>query len=267
MVLGNLLDASAHHAPETPALICGDTAVTHRQLNHSSTALALRTIQQGLRPGDRVAIHWANSVEIATLYFACFKAGLIAVPVNIRLKPVEVEYVLRHSEASICFSQPRLSPVAEEGIAIGRLAIPLRSELPCDDLSSGTLPEIAACDPAAILYTSGTTAHPKGATHTHASLSHAARLMLRMVAGSGPVGMTTTQMTHMSGLAAFLLTSVLDCKTLVVLPAFDPALALDTIERFRVTYTGALPMMLALLVDEQIRRPLDVGSLRTSRKA
>ena len=75
--------------------------------------------------------------------------------------------------------------------------------------------------------------------------------------------MTTTQMSHMSGLAChILLPSMWEGKTLVILPAFEPALALDTIERYNVTYTGGLPFMLALLVDEQARQPRRVHSLR-----
>ena len=74
--------------------------------------------------------------------------------------------------------------------------------------------------------------------------------------------MTTTQMSHMSGLACILLPSIRERKTLVILRTFEPGLALDTIERCNVTYTGGLPFMLALLVDEQTRRPRRVNSLR-----
>jgi acyl-CoA synthetase (AMP-forming)/AMP-acid ligase II len=68
----------------------------------------------GLRTGDRVAIHWCNSVEVVKLYFACFKSGLIAVPVNNRLKAPEIAYVLKHSKAKLCFTQPELASLCEE---------------------------------------------------------------------------------------------------------------------------------------------------------
>ena len=61
-----------------------------------------------------MAIHWCNSVEVVNLYYACFKAGLIAVPVNNRLKAPEIAYVLGHCKARLCFSQPELAPLSEE---------------------------------------------------------------------------------------------------------------------------------------------------------
>lgn len=71
--------------------------------------------------GCKPAIAWpslgANSVEVVNLYFACFKAGLIAVPVNNRLKASEIAYILEHSKAELCFSQPELASLCEEACA------------------------------------------------------------------------------------------------------------------------------------------------------
>ncbi len=262
MALGELLEYSAREAPETAAVVCDNAIISYCELNRSTTSLALWLLQQGLHAGDRVAIHWANSIEIVTLYFACFKAGLIVVPVNIRLKPAEVEYILRHSEASICFTQPSLAPVAEKAVALGSLSTPLHSVVPRDNDLNGTLPEIGSSAPAAILFTSGTTARPKGVVHTHASLSATARFTLLLTEGSATIGMPTTQVSHMSALC-FLLSNIAAHRTFVMMPAFDPALALDLIERHRVTCLVALPPMLALMADKQERQPRDVSSLRS----
>src|SRR5262249_21632919 len=78
------------------------------------------------------------------------------------------------------------------------------------------LPEVHPSDAAAILYTSGTTARPKGVTHTHSSLVHVARLMLSMIGEAGPVSMVSTQMAHASGLGCLLLPSILDGKASVL---------------------------------------------------
>lgn len=259
--LGSILEDGADAAPQNTAIICGAAAISYAELDRTTTALARWLLQQGLRTGDRVAIHWANSVEIVTLCFACFKAGVIAVPVNIRLKPAEVEYVLRHSEASICFSQPYLAHIAEQAIAAGNLAIPLRSDLPRETDLAGVLPEVIPTDPCIILYTSGTTAHPKGAIHTHASLFHSGRMTLLLFDGPGTVAMATTQVSHMSGICA-LMACLLNRRTVLLLPAFEPALALDSIERFRVNHVVSLPLMLELMVVEQAQRPRDVSSLQ-----
>jgi long-chain acyl-CoA synthetase len=86
MDLGAVLRQSAARNPQKPAVICDGQVVSYEMLDRSTDALARWLLHQGLEPGDRVAIHWCNSVEVVNLYFACFKTGLIAVPVN---KPVE----------------------------------------------------------------------------------------------------------------------------------------------------------------------------------
>src|ERR1700722_17450236 len=84
--VGGMLRRSPRRSPQKPAIICGDEIVSYEKLDRSTDALALSLLQEGLEAGDRVAIHWCNSLEVVTLFFACFKAGLIAVPLNTRLK-------------------------------------------------------------------------------------------------------------------------------------------------------------------------------------
>jgi long-chain acyl-CoA synthetase len=261
MNLGQLLQHTARRIPETEALIRGHERITYRELDRAASALATWLLDQGLRPGDRVAIYWPNSIETVTLIFACFKAGLIAVPINIRLKAPEIAYLLGHSGASLCFAQPELRAIAEDALALSGLDTPLHHALP--RAASSPLPEIDDSAICAILYTSGTTARPKGVAHTHASLLHTARLMRSMIGDAGPVAMIGTHMAHMSGLGCTLLTSILDGMTSVLLPSFDPALALDSIERFSVTYTGGLPAGVSLMIEEQARRPRNVRSLKS----
>src|SRR5579872_4970875 len=105
MNLGELLQRAAIRNPGRVALCCGEESVTYAELDRSTTLLAGWLLSQGLQPGDRVAIHWTNAFEPVKLYFACFKAGLIAVPVNTRLKAPEIADILEHSGAKMCFSQ------------------------------------------------------------------------------------------------------------------------------------------------------------------
>ena len=173
MNLGTTLRQSALRNPQKPAIICREQVVSYEALDRSTDALACWLLQQGLQTGDRVAIHWCNSVEVANLYYACFKAGLIAVPVNNRLKAPEIAYVLGHCKARLCFSQPELAPLCEEVRAecpdLQRIYTALPT-LETADLVGTPLPDVAPNRVAAILYTSGTTARPKGVMHTHISL-------------------------------------------------------------------------------------------------
>src|SRR5580658_3991029 len=230
----NLCRSLRLHATKNPhqtALFCGDVAVSYLALDESSTTQALWFLNQGLRPGDRVALHWSNSIEVVRLFFALFKAGLIAVTVNTRLKPAEIRYILDHSQPRMCFSEPAVAPLAEQAGA----ACSIFSQLPPlerADAHSAALPVVDPDQPAVILYTSGTTARPKGVVHTHQSLFHTAvngAWVTRDVPGL--VRLCCLPMMHMGALT-YALMSVYQGTPLVVLPRFDPAGVLDAIERF-----------------------------------
>jgi long-chain acyl-CoA synthetase len=265
MNLGTMLRQTVARLPQKAAVICGDQVVSYEALDRSSDALARWLLREGLESGDRVAVHWCNSVEVVNLYFACFKAGLIAVPVNNRLKPAEIAYILGHSRAKLCFSQLELAPLCEQvraecpDLRALHTALP---ELTDAELGTGPLQEVSADRVAAILYTSGTTARPKGVMHTHVSLIGATQLMAWVGADESDTILATTQMLHISALCCSLLPSVARGATAVLIPAFDAAGTLDLIERWRVTSLLALPAMLRFVVEEQGRCPRNVSSLR-----
>jgi len=263
--LGDLLRYSAARTPHKPVVICGEEVVSYKVLDQSTEDLAHWLLSDGLEPGDRVAIHWSNSLEVVKLYFACFKSGLIAVPVNNRMKAPEVAYVLRHSKAKLCFSQPELAPLSEE----------MRSE--CPDLRSihttlplldsmesdiARLPSISPEQVAAILYTSGTTARPKGVMHTHVSLIAQTGMASILGLNGNDILLAATQMVHISALSCVLLSGIACGATVVLLPTFDPAYCLNVIERRRCSFLVLLPAMLRFVVEEQDSRPRDVGCVR-----
>src|SRR5882724_13458792 len=262
--LGGMLRHSARRSPQKPAVICGDEIVSYENLDRSTDALALSLLREGLEAGDRVAIHWCNSVEAVTLFFACFKAGLIAVPLNNRLKAQEIAYILGHSKAKLCFSQPELAPLCEE---VRNQCPDLRhlyTALPqLDTLEphSVALPEITPDQVAAIMYTSGTTARPKGVMHTHISLVAGAGMMLSLGLDQTDSFLAATQLMHIGALSCVLLPGISCGRTVVLLPVFDAAHALDLIERWRCSYLFILPAMLQFVVEEQSRFPRDVSSM------
>jgi long-chain acyl-CoA synthetase len=264
ITLGELLQSRARRNPDAPALFCNDKEMSYQELDESTTRLAHWLLSHGLHPGDRVAIHWSNSIKVVQVFFAVFKAGLIAVPINLRLQPPEVAWILEHSQPMMCFSEPALAPVAEQARLSCRSLRCVLTKLP--HLAEGdgrSLPEVHGRQPAAILYTSGSTARPKGVTHTHRTLREATRLVVQDMLDTGDTVLTMTQMMHAVGLGAGLLPALYLGVPAVLLPAFHPGAVLDAIERFRCTYTPGLPAMMQLLVEEQARKPRDVSSLRT----
>src|SRR5258708_39651549 len=97
MNLGNLLSASAARNPRKTACIFENESISYEQLDRSTTSLARWFLRQGCKPGDRIAGRSPNSIETGTLFFACFKAGMSAVPVNVPMKAPEVAYVMDHA--------------------------------------------------------------------------------------------------------------------------------------------------------------------------
>jgi acyl-CoA synthetase (AMP-forming)/AMP-acid ligase II len=254
MTLDNCLHRHVKLQPDKAAVVTADRTITYADLDASVSCLARYLLDRGLRPGDRIAVHWSNSIETAQLLLAALRAGLIAVPINVRLKAPEIAYIFQHAAVRICFSEPAVAPLAK--------GVEVVSELPALTGASGPLPDVDSDQQAVILYTSGTTARPKGAVHTHRSLFEAACMMTPDPIGHRDAVLVMTQLAHVSGLNCGLLPTLQQGASAVLLRAFDAGAALDLIERFQCTYTLALPAMLQFVAEEQTRHPRDVSSLR-----
>jgi long-chain acyl-CoA synthetase len=265
MNMGNLLSASAERNPRKTAIILENESVSYEQLDRSTTSLAQWFLRHGCKPGDRIAFYWPNSIETVKLFFACFKAGMIAVPVNVRMKPPEIAYVLQHSKAVMYFAHPDLMSVAEEARKGCAGLRTIQSTL--EGLNEGApevpLREVNDYDPAMVLYTSGTTARPKGVTHTHRTLLECVKLTCSAAPDSLQIALVMTQMAFISAICASVLPTIVTGGTCVLVPAFDAPLVLDLIERFQCSCTFGVPSMVQLLLEEQARRPRVVSTLRT----
>lgn len=264
MNIANVVAASAERDPTKTAIVSQRESISYGQLDGATTSLARWLLRQGLKPGDRVAIHWPNSIETVKLFFACFKAGTIAVPISAGMKAPEIAYILEHSNAAMYFAHPDLLAIAEEAkSACGRLDV-IHTTVEAryaGDLAP--LPVAHDDDPALLFYTSGTTARPKGVMHTHRTLSESVKLTHAFVPEGWESTLVMTEMAFITAMCVVLLPTMARAGTGVLVPAFDAPLVLDSIERFHVAYTLAVPSMVQALIEEQARKPRQVGSLRT----
>ncbi len=173
MNLAMLLDRAGRGFAGRPALAAGArTLCDFRTLAGRAAALAagLRDRLE-LDPGDRVALVMRNSPEYVELLFACWQAGLVAVPVNTRLAAAEFQYILDHSGARACFVTPDLA--ATVGWIAGPATVIEVGGAEWHALGAGDGIHPAAVhgdDVAWLFYTSGTTGRPKGAMLTHRNL-------------------------------------------------------------------------------------------------
>jgi long-chain acyl-CoA synthetase len=260
--LGHLLRQHARVRPDAAALFCGDRILTYAELDATTDRLAAWFLSEGMRPGDRVAIQWPNAIEVVQVYFAVFKAGLIAVPINLRLTPSETAWIVNDAAPSLCFAPP---PLAD---AVGQTNLRVLTGLPnlANAVSPIELPAVSDDAPAIILYTSGSTGHPKGAVLTGRALLATAELCIQAFVDAfgespRPRGLAMTPLMHASGLYT-LLSTVRIGEPCALLPTFDPGAALDALERHRCTLTLTLPAMMQFMLEEQVRRPRDLSALR-----
>lgn len=125
------------------------------------------------------------------------------------------------------------------------------------------LPVVNEDDPALLLYTSGTTARPKGVTHTHRTLAECIKLTHAFVTEGLESALVMTQMAFLSAICVTLLPAMAKGGTSILIPAFEAPSVLDLIERFQVAYTFGVPSMVQALIEEQAQKPRQVSSLRT----
>ena len=259
MTLGDMLRIRAQENPSKTALHTPAGDYSYLQLDSASTLAACWLLERGLTPGDRIAILWHNSFEAMVLYFAAFKAGVIAVPVNLRMKAPEVAYVFQNSGARLCFSAPAFLQLAETAASSCPAVGGIVSQLPTG-AQSRPLPQSSPDDTALIMHTSGTTARPKGACCTHRAFLAGCECLAAEIAPGGPA-ICTTPVMHVAALCVAL-GALYNRESVVLLPGFNPAEILDSIERYRCSFAMSLPALLQFIVDEQTRSPRNVSSLR-----
>ncbi|MEM1040940.1 MAG: long-chain fatty acid--CoA ligase [Pseudomonadota bacterium] len=161
-------------APQKPAVALGAIpAFSYRELSDRTARLAAGLLAQGLQAGDRVAVLMTNSVHYLECMLACWHAGLACVPINARLHPSEIAFVLEQSGAKTVFVSPTLCDALSETAAIDVISVPSAA---FDDLmktAPAALADTRPDDLAWLFYTSGTTGRPKGAMITHRNLQFA----------------------------------------------------------------------------------------------
>ena len=247
-------------ASESCAVVCHDDRRTYAELGSRCRRLAGAMRRLGLEPGDRVGVMGLNSDRYLELYLGVPATGLVLVPVNSRLAATEMRAILDDAGVNVLFADADYPGAA----AVKRvLTMPGDYEeliASADEVPLGD--EAAEGDLAALFYTSGTTGAAKGAMHTHRSLvSSGLHFMATWPFDRETRWLVASPMFHTGGVIGTLAT-VWGGGTHVIMPRFDPDLALDLIEREAVTHTLLVPTMLAAAAHAQLARPRDVSSLR-----
>ncbi|MFG3280922.1 acyl-CoA synthetase [Streptomyces sp. NPDC048111] len=263
---------SARRTPDRVALRYARRTWTYAELDAAVSTAAAFLTARGLRPGDRVAAYGHNSDAYLIAFLGCARAGLIHVPVNQHLIGDDLAYILDQSGAALVLTDPALSAQVPAGVPV----LPLRDG-PGSLLDALAEPVPYTRERAAgegererderevvqLLYTSGTTALPKGAMMTHRALVHAyvsAIAALDLRPSDRPLH--TLPLYHSAQMHVFLLPYLAVGAENTVLDAPDADRVLDLIERGRADSLFAPPTVWIALSGHPGFATRDLGGLR-----
>ena len=278
-------------------IVFEDERITYRDWFRAAAALAHKLHEMGVEKGDRVALAAANLPEWPVVYYAGLSLGAIVVPLNAWWTGQELEYGLTDSSAKLLIADgaryDRIKPLLPEIDGIQQVIV-TRPSGPLDDgvtglealigpsSSWGDLPhddfpeaDIGPEDDGTILYTSGTTGHPKGAVATHRnSLTNllssgyaTARGALRCGETPEPPSpfsiLLVIPMFHVTGCTAIMGPAMASGSKIVLMRKWDATRALELIEREKVTMTGGVPTIAWQIIEHPDRDKYDLSSLES----
>jgi len=259
--LGKNLTQRAGLSPDLEAYVepSTDTRLNYKELNALANRCSHVMSGLGLQPGDRAALLMQNCVEFVALFYAAAKLGIVVVPLNTRLTPSELSFILSDSGASLMFYGAECAELAE-GIKVNkdhplgietwiRVHAGSGNDQSLDDLlakAPDTEPEAVAGgdENLFIMYTSGTTGLPKGVVHTHETISWAAlSWVTTMDVRYKDRQLLPLPMFHVAALTSLISASI-GGGTTVSMPNFDPMTVWSLIKEERVTTGGSVPAIL-----------------------
>jgi long-chain acyl-CoA synthetase len=285
LTLASVLEHSAMLVPDRVAITCRDINVTYGDLDARAAQVAGSLHALGIRPGDRVVLSCPNIHWFPIAYFGILKLGAVVVPLNVLLKPREIAYHLRDSRARavIVFEGTPELPMAE-------MAKAACDEVGCEPLivmtmdpagpspagSSRSLGQLMRGQPhrfetrqgrpddtAVILYTSGTTGHPKGAELTHLNMvtnaltSRDMFLPATLGGTDQDVALVTIPLFHSTAQTCLQNAGLYGGFRLVLLPRFEPAAVVETMMREHVNLWIGVPTMYWMLLQHVAAAKVD----------
>jgi acyl-CoA synthetase (AMP-forming)/AMP-acid ligase II len=276
LTLGEILRRSAR--PDTfgrkVALIQGDARITYAELDERANRIAHALLDLGVRKGDRVAVLGRNSADYVAIIFGLAKAGGIIVPLNVWYKGDELVYAVTQSGCRFFLLDASFSELVtsvkgkldriERYVEFGRGAdAPDLASLMAKASPAEPDVTIDETDARVIMYTSGTTGFPKGATLSHRQhYLHALVYVTETGVTEDDRGLLIYPLFHTGGTDCLLVPFFLVGATVVVLERPDVDDILAAIERERATFVFCVPTVWRRLVRAMAGRSVDVSSVR-----
>ncbi|MFD4323278.1 long-chain fatty acid--CoA ligase [Nocardioides sp. NPDC058538] len=263
----------ARMTPGARAFVQDDAVVTYAEVDRLVEAVAHGLRARGVATGDRVAFLGLNSIELAVTLFATARLGAVFLPLNTRLAPPELAWILTDAEPALLIHADDFDE-AVSSEAVAALGLPSHRFTAADGHGLDTLAvpskeridvEVGLDDVFMIQYTSGTSGRPKGVMLTHGNIAwNAFNLLVDVDVRSDEIALVTAPLFHTAALNQVLLPTFLKGGTSLIAARFDPAAAIATIERERVTLLFGVTSMYQALAQEPTWASADLDSLRSA---
>jgi fatty-acyl-CoA synthase len=257
-------------SPQRLALVHGETCRTYVELDERTRALAGGLRSLGVGPGDRVTYLGPNDPTLLETLFATTALGGVFVPVNWRLAAPELTYIAADCGASVLVHAAALADMAQAMTADSSTALHHVVELGpefeglarADSAGAGDGP-VELDDPAVIVYTSGTTGRPKGATLSHGNITwNCVNVLIDTDLASDEVALVCAPLFHVAALNMVSLPMIMKGGTVVLTGGFDSDVVLELIARHRVTVMFGVPSMFNAMAQVPAFASADLSSLR-----
>jgi fatty-acyl-CoA synthase len=269
-------DRAAMFFGDKIGVVDGDEEYTYRSFANRTHRLANALVELGVKAGDRVSFITFNTHHLLEAYYGVIEAGAVLNPINIRLAPHEIAYILDHAASKVVFYHRDFTPLVEDlapRLAARPTFVVLDGELGglADHAYEGLL-EAASSEPlhpdidenalAELFYTSGTTGLPKGVAMTHRELylhAFASQIGLRFT--EDDVVLHVVPLFHVNGWGTPHFLTMIGGRH-VMLRKFDPTALMTLVERHRVTRLLAVPTIFNAILNSRERSRFDLSSLR-----
>jgi fatty-acyl-CoA synthase len=274
--VADLVRRSARRWPTRTALVFGERRWTYEELDDAASRVAGRLLEAGFAHGDRVAALGTNSDAYLLLYLGCARAGLVHVPINYNLVGAELAYIIKQSRAGGLFADPALvgaiDAIGDDLGDVHRIGTLRDGADPQDDVLAWALTgEVPSLDHVAVkdddlvqlLYTSGTTAAPKGAMMTHRAFVHEyVSCVVALDMRADDVPLHPLPLYHSAQMHAFLMPYLMLGATNHVVEKPDPADILARVERDGITSLFAPPTVWIAISEHPDFATRDLSALK-----
>ena len=260
----DLVWLAAERNPDQLALVDDRTErkLTYRELIVEVDAVAAGLAARGVKRGTRIATALPNLFEHCLLLLALQRLAAVPALLNFRLQPAEIARLIEHGEME--GAVVRDDPAVTSALKLKLLLTPDLSSCRGDPKSLPPRPKPAPEDPAFIFYTSGTTGMPKGAVIPHRAIEHRLVFMSThggMRAGTHNRSLGMVPLSHAIGFYCVFLQTLAYSGTYYVMSAFNPAAAVDLVERHKITSLFAVPTFYQAMVSVPTYKPERMASL------